>query len=468
MLHKFSLRLATICLLSGVTFQANSQQKVLSMKEAVQIALDNYGTIKAKNNYANSSKETIKQSKAEYLPDFNISGQQDFGTINGQQGPLYGYRGFSSAASGQPSSEQHWNAAFGALYLANVSWDFFAFGKAKERIKVAKSVFNRDQDDLDQEKFQHEIRVASAYLTLQAAQRFSISQENNLKRALGLRAVVVARAKNGLNPGVDSSLANAEVSSAKIALTNSLQRQQEEQNRLIQYLGIAPQDFLLDSIFVTRVPASLKAESKVLHDEHPLLQYYQSRINLSNEQAKYIRTFQYPTFSVFSLIQSRGSGFDYNYSSQNSNAYTQSYTKGVNPTRSNYLFGIGMIWNLTSPLRVRHQYSSQKYISQALKDEYDLVDQQLKAQLSLAETRINNALNNYQEAPVQVKAASDAYLQKSVLYKNGLSNIVDITQALYTVNRAETDRDIAFSNVWQALLFKAAATGDFDIFINEF
>ena len=77
-------------------------------------------------------------------------------------------------------------------------------------------------------------------------------------------------------------------------------------------------------------------------------------------------------------------------------------------------------------------------------------------------------MDNYQEAPVQVSAASDAYTQKSVLYKNGLANIVDLTTALFTLNRAETDRDIAYNNVWQALLFKAAASGDFGLFFNEF
>jgi hypothetical protein len=77
-------------------------------------------------------------------------------------------------------------------------------------------------------------------------------------------------------------------------------------------------------------------------------------------------------------------------------------------------------------------------------------------------------MSNYLEAPVQVKAASDAYTQKTVMYKNGLSTIVDLTQALFVLNRAETDRDIAFSNVWQALLLKAAALGDFGLFINEF
>jgi hypothetical protein len=53
------------------------------------------------------------------------------------------------------------------------------------------------------------------------------------------------------------------------------------------------------------------------------------------------------------------------------------------------------------------------------------------------------------------------------MYKNGLSNIVDVTQALFTLNRAETERDIASNNVWQALLIKTAALGDFDLFIQE-
>jgi hypothetical protein len=99
-----------------------------------------------------------------------------------------------------------------------------------------------------------------------------------------------------------------------------------------------------------------------------------------------------------------------------------------------------------------------------LQDELDQVKLELGNQLNLSENRIRNALSNYREAPIQVKAASDAWTQKTVMYKNGLSNIVDVTQTLFTLNRAETSRDIAFNNVWQALLLKAAAIGDFGIF----
>jgi outer membrane protein TolC len=129
---------------------------------------------------------------------------------------------------------------------------------------------------------------------------------------------------------------------------------------------------------------------------------------------------------------------------------------------------MGISWNFTNVQKTRQQVASQEWTSRGLQNEYEVVNQQIKAQLALADQRIKNALANYIEAPVQMKAASDAYLQKTVLYRNGLANIVDITQALYTLNRAETDRDISNNNVWQALLLKAAASGDFGLFINEF
>ncbi|MEO6981047.1 MAG: TolC family protein, partial [Mucilaginibacter sp.] len=417
-------------------------QKVLTVKDAEQLALANYGTIKAKANQLNASKAYLTETKAEQLPDVNLSAQQDYGTVNGQNGPLYGYRGFSVASSGPALQRQNWNAAFGALYLANVSWDFFSFGKAKEKVKVQRSAVSRDESDLVQEQFQHEIRVAGTYLNLLAAQQLSKAQADNLNRAIELQKVVVARVKNGLNAGVDSSQANAEVSNARIALTNTQQTEQEQSNLLSQYLGIPPQDFVLDSAFVTKAPANADPHSQITNENHPLLQFYQNRVNVSNELAKYYNTFAYPTFSFFGTYQGRGSGFKWDYGTNQSD-YTGSYGAGVEPTRSNYLLGVGMIWNVANPFRVHYQVKSQQYTSAQYKDEYDLVSKQLSAQLVLAETRISNALKNYHEVPEEVRAATDAYHQKLTLYKNGLSNIVDFTQALYVLNRAEVDNYIA-------------------------
>src|SRR4051794_26648294 len=151
-----------------IAFRANSQ--VLTLKDAVQTALNNYGTIKAKANYLKSSQASAKENALDYLPDLSVGVEQAYGSINGQNGPLYVGRGLSTAPGGPAFPTQNWNSAFGALYLANINWDFFAFGRVHEKVKVAQEQVQQDANDLEQEKFQQQVRVASAYLNLLAAQ----------------------------------------------------------------------------------------------------------------------------------------------------------------------------------------------------------------------------------------------------------------------------------------------------------
>ena len=452
---------------SFISVGAFAQEKVLTMKDAEQMALTNYASIKAKMSQLNASKAYLTETKNEYLPDLNFSAQQDYGTVNGQFGPSYGYKGLGVSSAGPTLANQNWNAGFGALYLANVNWDFFAFGRSVEKVKVQSKVVAQNETDLAQEQFQHQVRVAAAYLNLLAAQQLAKAEQDNLNRTIDIQKVVGARVKNGLNPGVDSSLANAEVSNARIALTNAQQTVLDQSNQLALYLGLAHQTFTLDSVFVSKAPNNVNQPSSLNPDDHPILRYYRNRIGVSDEEAKYLRTFNYPAFTLFGVYQGKGSGFGSSYALDQS-AYTSSYGSGVDPTRFNYLLGVGVTWNFTSLFRVHNLVKAQQFTSEQYKNEYDLVSQQLRDQMALAETRIATAVKNYNEVPVEVKAASDAYLQKSTLYKNGLANIVDLTQALYTLNRAEVDKDIAYNNVWQAILYKAASTGDFGVFINNF
>jgi hypothetical protein len=43
-----------------------------------------------------------------------------------------------------------------------------------------------------------------------------------------------------------------------------------------------------------------------------------------------------------------------------------------------------------------------------------------------------------------------------------------VAQTLYSLNRAETDSDIACNAVWQALLYKALSLGDMSLFLLQF
>lgn len=442
-----------------------SAQKSLSIKEALKLGIENYGIIKAKTQYAKASKFSIEQAKREALPNINLSAQQDFGTVNGQIGPLYGFNGLGVASAGPSLGQQNYNAAFGALYLTNFNWDFFAFGKAKEKIKVAEAIAAKDDKDLNQELFQHKIKIAATYLNLIAANQLKHSYENNLYRANIFRETAVAKVLSGIIPGVDSSQANAEYSSAKILLTKSVEQVAELANQLSQLLGIGANEFILDTFFTTRIPKIL--QDSITLKQHPILQFYQSKIDASNAQLNFYKASYYPVFTAVGVLQGKGSGFNSGYTT-NQQDYTKNYWNGISLTRTNYLLGVGITWNLTQPYRISQQVKSQNMISKGLQEEFNFIDLQLKAQQQLSDIKIKNALILYNETPIQVKAATDAYLQKSVLYKNGLTNLIDLTQALYALIRAETDRDIANNNVWQALLLKAASTGDFLLFENQF
>lgn len=441
--------------------------QTLSLKDAVEKGISNYGTIKAKSKYFQASQETVKQVKRDYLPNLNLSAQQDYGTVNGQNGPLYGFGGLGVASSGLPLPEQNWNAAFGALYLVNVNWEFFSFGKMKQRINLSKADSDRYEKDLEQEKFQQKIKISAAYLNLLASQRLIISQQKNLQRAVVFQNLAAVRVKNGLLAGVDSTLASAEVSRAKISLNQIKDQAKEQNNKLVALMGVAIEDFVLDSTFVKEIPRSIFTLEQTQDTLNPILQFYKSRMDVSKQQVKLFKREYYPSFSLFGIYQTRASGFNSDYA-VDQNSFSHNYLDGINPSRQNYLLGVGVTWNLTSIARSSKKVSAQKLITEGLQDEYDVIDQQLKTQSDAADAKIKFAMDNYAEAPKQVAAAKQAYLQKTTLYKNGLTNLIDVTQTLYTLNRAEIDRDIIYTNVWQSLLLKAAATGDFDLFINEF
>jgi outer membrane protein TolC len=440
-------------------------QKVLTLKDAEAMALANYGTIKARVNQLNASKAYLTETKTEYLPDVNLGAQQDYGTANSTLGPLYSMTGLLASA-GPLRTSTNWSSAFGSLYLANVNWNFFAFGRAVEKVKVQQRVVDLNQTDLAQEQFQQQVRVAGAYLNLLAAQEISKAQQDNLNRAKDVQKVVYARVKNGLNPGVDSSEANSEVAAAQIALTNAKETEAEQGTILAQYIVVDPQNFTLDSSFVVKPPADADPATSKTLQQHPLLQFYENRIKQSDEVANYLKTFAYPTVSLFGTFQGRGTGFSPGFET-NPNDYTGDYGTGAKPAVYNYLLGVGVTWNFTNVFRTRYQVESQKFTSLEAKDDYDLFSQQLHAQQILAETKIQNALKNFNDVPTELKAATDVYNQKSAQYKNGLATIVDYAQALFQVNQAEVDNYVARNNVWQALLYKAAATGDFGIFINN-
>ncbi|OXA98794.1 transporter [Flavobacterium oncorhynchi] len=443
----------------------NLLAQTVTLSNALERSIQNFEKIKAKEAVVKAAKENISYQKSTYLPDFTLMAQQSYGTINAINGTMYSYGGLGSAATSMPLPDQNWNAAFGSLYLANINWNLFTFGKIKNQIGIAKADENKAQKDLDQVKFQHQVKVGAAYLNLLAAQRIKYVQEKNLDRALVVETTTQSRTESGLLPEVDYSLAKAEVANTKAAVIKAYDMELDHSKSLAVMLGEDYQTYKLDSLFTTTTPVSL-LESTVELSKHPILEWQQSAILKSENQEKLQTALGLPSISAFGVMQGRGSSFDWNYVQDNS-AFNRSYLDGVGIDRSNYLVGINLSWNLTNLYRQSSKKREQKFITQSLQNEYEYMSQELTAQQKLANDKLKNAYATFEQSKTQVTAAADAYRQHSALYQNGLTTIVDLTQSFYTLNRAEIEYEIAQNNIWQALWIKAAAAGDLNILLNE-
>jgi outer membrane protein TolC len=445
---------------------STAQPNQLNLSDAIRTGVNNYQSIEAKRNYMNASSALVQNAKNQYLPDVTASIQQAYGTINSQFGPYSSVAGASTiASSGPPYSSQSWNAAFGSIYLINTNWEFISFGRLHSKIEVANKQWMLDSANLTQEKFVQSVKIAGAYLNLLIAQRFVKNAQSNVDRASYVDQTVIARTKSGLNPGVDSSIAHSDLSAAKLVLIQAVNNEQQQRNQLCQLINIVPDVLNLDTTYFSNQPSTYNTTFAVANN--PQVEFYKSRIDYSSTAEKYLQKSINPGVNLFGTFQGKGSGFDYNYTPQFDAGYSKNYFDGINPSRYNYLVGIGIGWNIMSPAKIRQQVKAQKFVTAAYQNEYDLISSQLKDQLLLSDQQIENSIKSIQEVPVEYKAASDAYLQKTVLYRNGLTNIVDVQQALYNLNRAETDMSVAYINIWQALLLKAAASGDFDLFMKQ-
>ena len=438
----------------------------LLLSEAVEEGLHGYQNILAKQNIVRSSQALLRNTKNEFLPNVVVGLQQDYGTVNGQFGPLTPYGASGLSSSGPTFAGQSWNAAFGATYLVNTNWEVFTFGRLASKLKLSEQRLSKDSADLIQEEFIQGVKISSAYLNLLIAQRLIKNAESNLNRAAGLQQVVLARTKSGLNAGVDSSVANSEVSAARLSLISAIDNEQQLRGQLNLLINAnASQDLPLDSSFFKSIPAIISSSKDLA--QNPQVKYYQTIIDESRRSSDYLRKSIMPSLNIFGVGQGRGSGFDYNYTPDYSSRFTKNYLEGVKPARVNYAAGVSIAWNIMSIKKIHEQVVAQNFLTEAYQNQFELANAQLTNQLLLSDEHIANSLQRFREVPVEYKAASDAYIQKSVLYKNGLSNIVDLQQALYAINKAETDISIAYINVWQALLLKAAASGDFNLFLSQ-
>ena len=381
------------------------------------------------------------------------------GTSNNVTGPYFGF-GVIPSSSGGIHNSNVTTAMSDNLGIAELDWEVYNFGKYHAENQVAKSDISVEQNNFARSKYDLRAYTISNYLQLLCLQDFINIQYRDIQRNQQILRSIVSLAKSGVRAGVDTSIAEAELSKARlnyIELNNQLKQVQLQLSAVsgYSYQTIVP-DTTVEMTLINQPSAYIFPEDTL---NHPLINYYRSILDNSLQREKLVKNLYNPKIMLEAAAWERGSSVDAadNYGGLGS---------GYGFQRGNYLVGLGVSFNIFDLKRRQLKLNTQRaatYYDQNLLREQERL---LSVSANQADAEMQTALDRLKEIPNQLNAANASYRQNLSLYRNGLSDIVTLDAALNILYRAETDYMQAKYDYANALFQKAITQNQVNAVLN--
>jgi adhesin transport system outer membrane protein len=453
-------RCLCIVLLLLTVIAANAQQSPpVTLKELL-----NRVDQKAPQLITDSAAILIRRAQAaethnNWLPNLWLNYQADIGTSNNVIGPYFSLGLVPSSSSGIHNTNVT-TAASTNLGIARLDWEIYNFGAYRAENKVANSNITVEQNQFATSKYDLHAYTISNYLQLLRLQDFLGIQYRNIQRNQEIMRSIHSLAVSGVKAGVDTSIAEAELSKARlnyIELNNQLKQVQLQLSAVtgIPYQSIVP-DSTVEMNLINQPAAYLFPADTA---NHPLINFYRSVYQNSLQREDLVKKQYNPKILFEAATWARGSSIS---PSDQYNALSTGY--GFQ--RSDYLVGLGISYNLfdlkRKQLKLQTQKAATDYAVKKLQEQQQL----LSISARQADAEMQTALDRLKEIPNQLRAANASYRQQLSLYRNGLSNIVDLDAALNILYRAETDYMQAKYDYANALFQKAITENQVNTILN--
>ena len=447
-LLKYSFLLLSLPILAQNNLQPVSLHDLLKQAEA------NYPLLKSKALDVQAAQKGIEISRSNFIPSLDASYQLNHATYNNITGMVYPQ--FIIPISGPPTSDNNMKGVFGSAASLLLNWQPFTFGQRKAQVDFSKANFQYTTADAENEIFQHKVKVINAYLDALTANELVKTYKENYVRAetnFSLARILVA---NGLKPGVDSALFKAEFSHAKIDLLNSRKIKQQSIILLSELLGSDKNMIVDDSSYFNKLPSLLISTDTL---RNTLYYLYSSNTEVSKARKKMLNRTMMPTLGVWGTTYARGSDIQF--------GGTVKSKDGMSFERYNWGVGLQLSLPLLQVARIRPQLQQQEFLIRSNTEKLNTISLQLRKQLEIADTTLNNVLAIAKESPVLIESARYSYRSLLSRYQSGLASYADLIQAEYVLIKAEIENKTNYMGVWKATLYKAAVKGDLNLFLNQ-
>lgn len=438
---------------------AQTGTPIYSLADLVDSARRHLPLLLEKQALVSSAQAAVTEAKHAFLPRLNAVEELSIGTDNDLSGGFMPIPGVLHAIAGGITAGNNYQAASGNLVSLYGEYDLVNFGLRNARVANARAIAGLQQADLDKELYLVKWQIGKIYFgILKNLSQLSVDEEN-IRRYQSIYTVSKALTGTGVNAGVDSSLARAELSRTKVSYDQEVATVHKLQQQLSYLTGIDHPGISMDTAQkkeTTMTAGFLGGSPDTLHN--PLAEYYSRRQLAYRSEEDLARKSYLPHILAGAGGWARGSSIQYN------NNY-KPLEEGLGYQRLNYLVGLGITYDLFNGTRKKDRLAVVGRQAEAAG--FALQQQQLSLHTRAlqADEDIQAAQKNLAELPVQLQAAGDAYRQKLAQYKAGIINLVDLSNASFVLYQAQSSY-VAILNAWYvANLDKAAATGNLDLFI---
>jgi len=429
--------------------------QVLTLEGAVNASFAQYPTLATQRAALEAVRANQRVIRDNRLPNVRLHDQVTLGTANGLSGSYFSL-GLIVPTSGARRPENRMDLATGNVALASMDWEVYNFGRFDAEDKLARADIAIGEAALEREQFGLRQLVITTYLDLVRLRQSLAIEQRNLARVDTVRRVIKNLVRNGIKPGLDSSLASVAYSRAKLAYWQVLEDYQEARVQLATLTGNSPSALQIDTTF--RVAALLlPSASEQLTVGHPLLRLQDRLVTRQSAEVDLIRKAAMPRLSLLTAAWARGSSLDVenNFGPLGS---------GLAYSRTNFLLGVAATINLTDLKRAGSRVQLQQFRIQEATNRLALERIQLQNSLTTADSLLTIAQVKLEELPIALRSARDAYNQRVSRYNNGLESVLGLTDALQLLTTVEKDYVDAQSRAARLRLQRAYATNNFDAF----
>ncbi len=287
-------------------------------------------------------------------------------------------------------------------------------------------------------------------------------QQDNVLRLQQLKTTIDALVRSGVRPGVDSSVAAAELSKSLVALYLAQKNLAQTKVQISTLTGFGTNQLIPDTGAENKVNvdgAAFVFASTADTVHHPYINLYASMYDQSEARLKLEKSSYYPKVFLDADAWVRGSSLS------NTDVYNSDLALGYEPGRFNYLVGLTMTYDIFNIAHKKLNSAIYRYQAEAAHHLLENEKINLNSDVQQALLEKDFELNRLIETKHQLDQAGTAYTEQLSLYNNGLSSIIELNTALDYYIQAQRDYVEAKVGLMKSVINYALVTNTFTTLI---